>query len=84
MGDKMETLKSALGVFLRSIPSGHKFNIWSFRSSYSSLWNYAITYSEENLLAARNHVQRRSLAEMGGTGLLAALRAVIDARATNI
>ncbi|KAI8626184.1 von Willebrand factor type A domain-containing protein [Xylariaceae sp. FL1651] len=80
MEDKMENLKSAMHFFLKGIPLGRTFNIWSFGSSYQSLWAISQAYGDESLRIALNYVETNFHADMGGTELLGALEAIIVAR----
>ncbi|KAI4142080.1 MAG: hypothetical protein L6R39_005086 [Caloplaca ligustica] len=79
MGGKIPTLKSALNVFLKSLPVGVRFNICSFGSTYSFLWPKSQAYSRETLDKALSHV-RTFGANYGGTETYAALRAAISNR----
>ena len=46
--------KDALILFLHSLPSGSKFNIISFGSTYVSTFPQSVDYNEKNLTAALN------------------------------
>ncbi|KAK5625738.1 hypothetical protein RRF57_001454 [Xylaria bambusicola] len=80
MEDKIESLRSAMHFFLKGIPVGRNFNIWSFGSNYECLWNKSRVYDEESLRIALEYVDAKFNADMGGTELLPALEAVIAAR----
>ncbi|KAJ3575800.1 hypothetical protein NPX13_g3910 [Xylaria arbuscula] len=84
MDDKMENLKSAMYSLLKAIPSGRHFNIWSFGSTYHSLWPCSQTWSETTLKAALKHVHDHFIANMEGTELISALKAVISSRVPTI
>jgi hypothetical protein len=79
MSSNIPMLKSAMNVFLKSMPTGVKFNICSFGSSYSFLWTKSQSYTKETLTQATNHVQTFS-ANLGGTETFAAIRATIESR----
>ncbi|KAI0905822.1 von Willebrand factor type A domain-containing protein [Ustulina deusta] len=79
MEDKMENLRSAMHFFLKGIPVGRIFNIWSFGSDYESLWAKSRVYEEESLRLALNYVDTKFDANMGGTEILPALEAIIAA-----
>lgn len=79
MQDKIQTLVSAIKVFLKSLPVGIAFNICSFGSAYSSLWEKSRAYSEDSLAEAIEHVDGFE-ANYGGTETLAAVRAAIESR----
>ncbi|RYO90637.1 hypothetical protein DL764_008420 [Monosporascus ibericus] len=79
MVDKIDTLKSALRFFVKGIPLGKKFNIWSFGSSYKSIWPQSADYIEENVRQALEAIDAFD-SNMGGTELLAALDAIILSR----
>ncbi|KAI1141304.1 von Willebrand factor type A domain-containing protein, partial [Hypoxylon sp. FL0543] len=80
MVDKIDAVKSSLRFFLKGIPVGRKFNIWSFGSSYERLWPTSQEYSAESLRVAMDHVERHLKADMGGTELLRALEAMLQSR----
>lgn len=68
-GSKVKKLVEALKVFLKSLPTGVKFNICSFGSHYSFLWDKSNTYSQSSLDEAVTHVETFS-ANFGGTEML--------------
>jgi len=78
-GFKMKTLVSALVVFLKSLPAGVKFNICSFGSTHSFLWNKSKAYSELSLKEAIRHVESFD-ANLGGTEMLAPIKGTLDRR----
>jgi hypothetical protein len=80
MIDKMESLKSAMDIFLRSIPPGRRFNIWCFGDRYNFLWPNSQDYQQQTLDSALGFVKREFRANMGGTKLLPALKGMVDAR----
>jgi hypothetical protein len=65
-GKRIPNLVSALKVFLKSLPVGVKFNICSFGSSYSFLWDKSRSYDKSALDEAMRHVQTFQ-ANFGGT-----------------
>ncbi|RLL97204.1 hypothetical protein CFD26_105337 [Aspergillus turcosus] len=79
MSDKVDTLKSALRVFLKSLPVGVFFNICSFGSSYSFLWPKSLLYTAESLQEALRFVDGVS-ANMGGTEMQQAVEATVHSR----
>lgn len=79
MQDKIQTLASAIKVFLKSLPVGIAFNICSFGSGHSFLWPKSRAYSEDSLAEAIKHVDGFG-ADYGGTETLSALRAAIESR----
>ena len=78
-GGKIKTLVRALKIFLRSLPVGIYFNICSFGSTHSLLWDKSLVYGEESLAVATKHVDGFD-ANFGGTETLAAVRASIESR----
>ncbi|KAG0126833.1 hypothetical protein HOY82DRAFT_569293 [Tuber indicum] len=70
MQDKIATVRSALQLFLASLPVGSYFNICSFGSNRSFLWPQSKKYSEESLNVAKAHAMRLD-SNMGGTEILA-------------
>ncbi|KAL6900077.1 von Willebrand factor type A domain-containing protein [Trichoderma evansii] len=65
-GHKIRNVIEALKVFLKSLPVGVKFNICSFGSSYSFLWERSQTYDENSLKMAISHINTFD-ANLGGT-----------------
>ncbi|TGZ80076.1 hypothetical protein EX30DRAFT_364855 [Ascodesmis nigricans] len=83
MHDKMNQLKSALRVFLKSIPLGCYFNIISFGSRHTSLWKKSKKYSGEALKEAMDHVDSMD-SNYGGTEMLQPIEAAIKNRLNDI
>ncbi|CAA9962608.1 VIT multi-domain protein [Pyrenophora teres f. maculata] len=71
--------RQALQVFLKSLPIGVKFNICSFGNTHSFLWPKSVTYNQETLDLAMNHVNSMT-ANYGGTEMLQPLQATIEER----
>ncbi|KAK4040828.1 von Willebrand factor type A domain-containing protein [Parachaetomium inaequale] len=80
MKDKIAALKSAMQFFLKGIPEGRKFNIWSFGSHYTYWQPQSVDYTEQTLNSALSWVANDLKANMGGTELLPAIQAIVDAR----
>ncbi|KAG0221970.1 hypothetical protein BGW42_007046, partial [Actinomortierella wolfii] len=78
-GSPIQLVKSALKVFLKSIPIGVKFNICSFGSTFSFLWNRSQSYSQDTLDKALAHVNKMD-ADLGGTEMFAPISATIKKR----
>lgn len=76
-GSKIEALKDALLVFLKSLPAKCKFNLYSFGSDVSSLWPHSRKYDESTMQQALEHVLAFE-ANFGGTEVLRALRKAVD------
>ena len=79
MHDKIATVRSALQLFLASLPVGSYFNICSFGSNHSSLWPQSQKYSEESLSVAKAHVLGLD-SNMGGTEILAPVTDTMERR----
>ncbi|KAH7400312.1 von Willebrand domain-containing protein [Cadophora sp. MPI-SDFR-AT-0126] len=79
MAHNISMLQSAMNVFLKSMPTGVKFNICSFGSSHSFLWEKSQSYTKDTLKQATKHVQTFG-ADMGGTETFGAIRATIERR----
>ncbi|KAK1994783.1 hypothetical protein LX36DRAFT_660221 [Colletotrichum falcatum] len=67
-GNRIDDLKNALKVFLKSLPVGAMFNICSFGTSCSFLFDKSMTYDQNTLAAAMKHVDTFD-ANYGGTDL---------------
>ncbi|KAH8819448.1 von Willebrand factor type A domain-containing protein [Xylogone sp. PMI_703] len=83
MQQNMKMLKSAMQVFLKSLPTGIMFNICSFGSQHSLLWPKSMPYNRENLSKALEHVSTFE-ANMGGTETYRAVQATIKSRQKHI
>jgi hypothetical protein len=79
MDNKIPTLRSALELFLKSLPLGVPFNIISFGSGAEPLWPRSKVSNEESLGQALKHIKRIK-ADMGGTEMLGALQAAVKNR----
>jgi len=65
-GWKLDYLKDALNLFLKSMPIDCYFNIVTFGSLYESLFEKSVKYDEESLKKAIEYIKTMS-ASMGGT-----------------
>jgi hypothetical protein len=79
MGSKIDALRNALKVFLKSLPVGVKFNICSFGSNYSFLWSKSKSYSQASLQEAMVHVEKFD-ANFGGTEMVKPIEATLKQR----
>ncbi|KAI9037340.1 VIT and vWA domain-containing protein [Aspergillus affinis] len=75
MNNEMPALRDAMNVFLRSLPDQCSFNILSFGSRFSYLWEAAQPYNQEILDQATSHVDSFE-ADFGGTKILRALESI--------
>ncbi|KAJ1323857.1 von Willebrand factor A domain-containing protein 5 [Microdochium nivale] len=80
MQDKMDSMRVTLQFFLKGIPVGWKFNVWSFGTGHDSMWPESREYDAESLGEALSYLQRNFEANMGGTELLAVLESVVASR----
>lgn len=78
-GSKNDALKSALQVFLKSLPVGVRFNICAFGSRHKFLWPKSQAYNEANLATAVDFVNTFS-ASYGGTEILEPVKAAFEQR----
>ncbi|POR31935.1 von Willebrand factor A domain-containing protein 5A [Tolypocladium paradoxum] len=72
VGKKIPNLVAALQIFLKSLPVGARFNICSFGSRHSFLWNRSRLYDQDSLDQAVAHVKTFG-ADFGGTQMYAPL-----------
>jgi len=79
MEDRIDMTKKAMTVLLKSLPVGVKFNICSFGSNHSFLWERSQAYGSSTLNEALRHVGSFD-ADLGGTEILAPVAATIEAR----
>ncbi|RKL45639.1 hypothetical protein BFJ72_g3184 [Fusarium proliferatum] len=80
MFSKRSSLKSAIKFFLNGLPVDRRFNIWSFGTTYSSLWPKSKAKSQRSLRQALDHIESEVEKNLGGTELLPALKAMLDSR----
>lgn len=79
-GTRIEGLKSALRIFLKSIPVGAKFNICSFGSTYEFLFkDGSRSYDQKSLGLAMDYANRMD-ANFGGTEMYRPLEATFEKR----
>lgn len=78
-GIKIPNVIEALKIFLKSLPVGVKFNICSFGSRYSFLWERSQTYDENSLRIAISHVSSFD-ASFGGTEMYAPMAEIFKRR----
>jgi hypothetical protein len=83
MRNNMEMLVSAMKVFLKSLPQSVKFNICSFGSHHSFLWEKSQSSSRESIDEATNHLIYFS-ADMGGTETFGAIKSTVERRLIDI
>jgi hypothetical protein len=79
MAGKMQTVISALRIFLKSLPVGVKFNICSFGSDHSFLWKRSKSYDQSSLNQALKHVETFS-SNFGGTEMFNPVKDTVDRR----
>jgi hypothetical protein len=79
MDDNIQTVVDAMRVFLKSLPAGVKYNICSFGSTFSFLWQKSNSYTKNTLKEALNHLDTFS-ANLGGTETLSAIQATVENR----
>ena len=65
-GNKIRNAKKALILFLKSLPLGSYFNVYSFGSEYNSLYNSSVEYLDDNLNTSINKIENFQ-ADMGST-----------------
>ncbi|KAL2147158.1 hypothetical protein VTI28DRAFT_588 [Corynascus sepedonium] len=79
-GVKIANLKTALQLFLKSLPVGVKFNICSFGSRHKFLFDQGSqTYDQSSLEVASQHVDTFR-ADFGGTEMYAPIKAAFEKR----
>jgi hypothetical protein len=79
MHGRVAPLKSSLSVFLRSLPVGVRFNICSFGTHHSFLWETSQPYSATTLEEAQLHVDCFD-SNFGGTEILPPVKSTIERR----
>lgn len=83
-GSAIRAVRDTLQLLLRALPARCLFNIVSFGSTHSSLFQSSRPYSNETMREAAAHVASME-ANLGGTELLAPMRFVLQSarRATH-
>jgi len=76
-GSSIEQVRAALQLCLRSLRPGDCFNIVGFGSTFEALFPESVEYNQATLEAAAAHVDRMD-ADLGGTEILPALKAVLE------
>jgi len=79
-GSSIQRAKQAMQLFLHSLPSNCRFNIWSFGSNYSSLYPESQPYDDDSLARAKEHVMSMG-ADYGGTEIYQPLKKIFDEKA---
>jgi len=75
-GQRMETTKFALTLFLRSLPENSKFNIVAFDSSFNRCFPSSVQYNDRSLANAQGYVDK--LYASGGTNVNSPLQDVLN------
>jgi len=75
-GQRMETTKFALTLFLRSLPENSKFNIVAFDSSFNRCFPSSAQYNDRSLAKAQRYVDK--LYASGGTNVNSPLQDVLN------
>lgn len=75
-----DSLKSSSQLFIRNLPSGCRFNLWSFGSTHRSLWPNSREYSDNSQREAGQYLENEARVSLGGTNLLPVLEAVVRSR----
>lgn len=81
-GERIASVKSALCIFLASLPQGINFNICSFGSDFSFLFPQSYPYNAETLKIAQDHVNGMD-SNYGGTVILQPIQETYKKRLPN-
>jgi len=76
-GTSIAEVRNALQLCLRSLLPGSRFDIVGFGTTFTSLFGDCVAYDEATLARATEHVAALE-ADLGGTEVLPALRAVLE------
>ncbi|KAI5195335.1 hypothetical protein E4T39_08248 [Aureobasidium subglaciale] len=82
-GTKNTALVAALKTFIKSLPSGVRFNICAFGSHHKFLWEKSMPYNQENYTQALQFVQGFT-ASYGGTELLRPVKAAFESHLSDM
>ncbi len=78
-GESIEQAKAALLLCLRSLEAGDRFNVILFGSTFTTLFAESAAYDQKNLDVATEWVGRID-ADLGGTEIMAPLKAALSAK----
>eukprot|EP00924_Labyrinthula_sp_SR-Ha-C_P014306 snap_masked-scaffold_20-processed-gene-1.19-mRNA-1 protein AED:1.00 eAED:1.00 QI:0/-1/0/0/-1/1/1/0/453 len=76
-GNRIEHARKALQICLSSLPENSRFDICSFGSSHTFLFDTPVDNSIDNLSKAREHVNQ-ILADYGGTEVLLPMKRIFE------
>lgn len=76
-GSPITLAVQALKLFLHSLSLGSRFNVYSFGSRYSKLFDSSVEYNEANLEQAIKSIQNFR-ADMGGTEILSPIKDILQ------
>jgi hypothetical protein len=76
-GSSITEVRNALQLCLRSMVAGSRFDIVGFGSTFASLFGGSRAYDDTSLAEASRHVEALE-ANLGGTEILPALKAVLE------
>ncbi|CAG9954695.1 unnamed protein product [Clonostachys rosea f. rosea IK726] len=79
MRPEIKNLMAALHIFLRSLPAGVKFNICSFGTKHTFLWERSKAYDQVSFEEAKRHIESFE-ADYGGTNIFHPLEATFEQR----
>jgi uncharacterized protein with von Willebrand factor type A (vWA) domain len=74
-GSTIKLAIEALKLFLYSLPSGSRFNVVSFGSEYSFMFDNSVEYNDSNLDRAVKEIVTFD-ADMGGTEILSPIKKI--------
>jgi uncharacterized protein with von Willebrand factor type A (vWA) domain len=74
-GSTIKLAVEALKLFLYSLPSGSRFNVVSFGSEYSFMFEKSVEYNDSNLDRAVKEIVTFD-ADMGGTEILSPIKMI--------
>ena len=80
-GTSIAEVRNTLQLCLRSLPSGSRFDIVGFGSTFESLFGQCLPYDEPSLARASAHIDSLD-ADLGGTEILPALEFVLKQEAS--
>ena len=76
-GNRIKKAKEALIFFLKSLPEGSYFNVYSFGNSYKKLFEISVKYEGKNINTALKNISEFD-SNMGGTEIYSPLKEIFD------
>jgi len=78
-GTPIKVAVEALKLFLKSLPIGSKFNVYSFGSEFKTIFSNSADYTEKNITKALEKIKNFT-ADYGGTEIFKPLESIFKSK----